>query len=410
MLEHRGDSADLDSVRALDERRRDLISQVESLRAERNVASKAIGLAKREGRDAAAEMAAVGVLGDKQHALEAELSVVENELDTAMMMLPNMVQPEVPYGQEGEGEVVKLIGEKPSFDFEPKDHLDIAAPLGLIDMERGARTSGSRFAYILGDMVRLQFALVQLAIDRLSAAGFNPVVPPVLVREDALWNTGFFPTDRSQIYHAEGDDLYLVGTSEVPLAAMHAGEILDADQLPIRYVGISSCFRREAGAAGKDTRGLFRVHQFDKVEMFSFVAPDPETSSREHDFLLEREEELMGALGFHYRVVNIPAGDLGASASKKYDIEVWLPGQQRYAELTSTSNCTDYQARRLRARVRGEKGNEILHTLNGTAFAIGRTLIAILEYGQQADGTVKIPEVLHQYGAPAQLGKSRATA
>lgn len=404
MLDHRGDAADLRRVRDLDESRRALVQQVEELRAERNAASRAIGEAKRQGKDAAAEMAAVAQIGDRQDTLEMQLQEVEGDLQMAMLVLPNMVQPDVPRGGEGEGEIVRTVGEKPTFAVEPKDHLDIAMGLGFVDMERAARTSGSRFAYIMGDLVRVQFALVQFALDRLTAAGFTPVVPPVLVREDALWGTGFFPTDRSQIYHAEADDLYLVGTSEVPLAALHADEILSADQLPLRYVGISSCFRREAGAAGRDTRGLFRVHQFDKIEMFSFVDPAGDASVQEHDFLLEREEELLSALGLHYQVVNIPAGDLGASASKKYDIEVWLPGQGRYAELTSTSNCTDYQARRLKTRVRREKGTEVLHTLNGTAFAVGRTLIAILEYGQQADGTVVVPAVLHSYGAPSVLG------
>jgi seryl-tRNA synthetase len=294
-------------------------------------------------------------------------------------------------------------------DASVRDHLDLGTALGIIDMERGARTSGSRFAYLLGDAVRLQFALVQFALDQLAGEGCVPVVPPVLVREAAMWGTGFFPADRSQIYpvpEPEGDDLYLVGTSEVPLAALHAGEILLPEQLPLRYAGVSSCFRREAGSAGKDTRGIFRVHQFDKVEMFSFT--EPEASKDEHLLLLAQEEAIMQALELPYRVVNIAAGDLGAPAAQKFDIEAWIPSQGRYRELTSTSNCTDYQARRLKCRVRRDKGTEVVHTLNGTAIAIGRTLVALLENHQQDDGTVAVPEALQRFGAPATVGAAHA--
>jgi seryl-tRNA synthetase len=265
----------------------------------------------------------------------------------------------------------------------------------MIDVERAARTSGSRFAYLTGDAALVQFALVQHALETALRHGFVPVIPPVLVRREAMFGTGFLPTDEAQIYVTRDDDLYLVGTSEVPLAAMHATELLDEERLPIRYVGYSTCFRREAGSHGKDTRGIFRVHQFDKVEMFAFVFP--EDSADEHERLLTIEEEFVQSLEIPYRVVNVCTGDLGASAAKKYDIEAWMPGQQRYREITSTSNTTDFQARRLETRVRLPEGNLTVHTLNGTLVAIGRTLIALLENGQREDGSVELPEVLRRY-------------
>jgi seryl-tRNA synthetase len=268
-------------------------------------------------------------------------------------------------------------------------------------MDRAARLSGARFAYLKGDLVFLELALVRWVLDRLRSHGFEPVIPPVLVREQALYGTGFLPDTEQQIYSLPADDLYLVGTSEVALASLHAEEILDSERLPLRYAGFSPCFRREAGAAGKDTRGIFRVHQFDKVEMFSFVSPAD--SSAEHERILAIEEEILGELSLPYRVVNIAVTDLGASAAKKYDCEAWLPSQSRYRELTSCSNTTDYQARRLNIRTRGEHGNEILHTLNGTAVAVGRTLVALLENGQRPDGSVALPECLVPYGAPTVL-------
>ena len=261
--------------------------------------------------------------------------------------------------------------------------------------------SGARFAYLKGPLVRLQFALVGLALDTLEEAGFTPVIPPVLVREEAMWGTGFFPTDRSSIYRTADDDLFLVGTSEVPLAGLHGDSIIAEEDLPLRYGGISTCFRREAGAAGKDTRGIFRVHQFDKVEMFSFVLP--EESPAEHLRILGVQEAILQSIEVPYRVVDIALGDLGASAARKFDCEAWMPGQGRYREVTSCSNCTDYQARRLKARVRRGKATEPVHTLNGTAVAVGRTLIAILENHQREDGSVVIPEALVAQGAPAQI-------
>jgi seryl-tRNA synthetase len=296
--------------------------------------------------------------------------------------------------------VIREVGEPVMPVASPRDHLELAGE--RIDMARGARLSGSRFAYLRGDIARLEFALVPWALDRLADQGFEPVIPPVLVREDALYGTGFLPDTEQQIYHLPEDDLYLVGTSEVALASMHAGELLGEGELPRRYAGFSSCFRREAGAAGRDTRGIFRVHQFDKVEMFCFV--EPSASRDEHERLLEIEESLLRELGIPYRVVNIAVNELGASAAKKYDCEAWLPSQGRYREVTSCSNTTDYQARRLEVRYRPEGGGrpEIVHTLNGTAVT-WRHIIALLENGQKEDGSVVLPESLRPYGAPAVL-------
>jgi seryl-tRNA synthetase len=282
-----------------------------------------------------------------------------------------------------------------------RDHLELAG--SMIDMDHAAKLSGARFAYLKGDLVMVELALVRFVLEKLRGHGFEPVIPPVLVRERALYGTGFLPDTEQQIYRLADDDLYLVGTSEVALASLHDDEILPAERLPLRYAGFSPCFRREAGAAGKDTRGIFRVHQFDKVEMFSFV--EPERSTEEHKRILAIEEEILGDLELPYRVVNIAVGDLGASAAKKYDCEAWLPSQGRYRELTSCSNTTDYQARRLNIRVRREgQGAQMLHTLNGTAVAVGRTIIALLENGQREDGSVALPGVLAGYGAPAVLG------
>jgi seryl-tRNA synthetase len=326
---------------------------------------------------------------------------VGEQLETVLLEVPNLPHPSAPLGDsEEDAEVLRHVGEKPAFDFEPRDHLALAG--GWIDMDRGVRTSGSRFAYLLGDVARLWLGIQRFAIDRLAERGFTLVLPPVMVREEAMYGTGFFPTDRQSIYGLSDDDLFLVGTSEVPLAAFHQKEILAEDDLPLRYCGLSACFRREAGAAGRDTRGIFRTHQFEKVEMFSFCHPD--RSWEEHEAMLQIEEEIAQALGLHYRVVNIAAGDLGASAAKKYDIEVWLPGQDRYRELTSCSNCTDYQARRLQARYRPAEGPpRVVHTLNGTAVTSSRTVIAVLETHQQADGSVEVPESLRAYGAPAVI-------
>jgi seryl-tRNA synthetase len=331
--------------------------------------------------------------------LEQELGEVEQGLQEALAPLPNLPDPSAAPGPEDE--LVREVGAVRELDFEPRDHLELAG--AMIDTERAANLSGTRFAYLKGELVMLELALVRWVLEKLRDAGFEPVVPPVLVRERALFGTGFLPDTEQQIYSLPEDELFLVGTSEVALASLHDGEILDAERLPLRYAGFSPCFRREAGAAGKDTRGIFRVHQFDKVEMFSFV--EPEQSGAEHERILAIEEGILGELELPYRVVNIAVGDLGNSAAKKYDCEAWIPSQGRYRELTSCSNTTDYQARRLniRARPAASKGTQIAHTLNGTAVAVGRTIIALLENGQRADGSVQLPSCLTAYGVPAEL-------
>jgi seryl-tRNA synthetase len=350
-------------------------------------------------------MAQVQALKDRIEAGKAELESVEGDLKRVADALPNLPDPDAPEGMTEEDAVVlREVGDRPSFDFEPRDHLEIGTALNLIDMETAARLSGSRFAYLKGDLVLLELALVRFATDLVRGEGHEPVVPPVLVREEALYGTGFLPGDSDQIYEIPKDGLYLVGTSEVSLAALHADQILDGEQLPLRYAGFSTCFRREAGAAGRDTRGIFRVHQFDKVEMFSFV--EPSESAAEHERLLAIEERILGELEIPYRVVNVAAGDLGAPAAKKYDCEAWIPSQERYRELTSCSNTTDFQARRLACRYRGTDGEspQVVHTLNGTALAVGRTMIALIENRQERDGSFTLPNTLHSYGAPEKIG------
>jgi seryl-tRNA synthetase len=393
-LERRRAAERLDEVLRLDARRRELLPEEEALRAEQNRASKAIGEAKKGGGDASAAIAEMQQVSRRAKELAAERATVDEQLDRTLATLPNLPLPSSPL----EEEVVREWG---TAGASGRDHLDLLD--GLVDMEAGAKLSGSRFAYLRGPLVMLELALVRWALEVLSGHGFEPVIPPVLVREEALFGTGFLPDTEQQIYRVPEDDLYLVGTSEVALAGIHREEILGADSLPLRYAGFSPCFRREAGAGGRDTRGIFRVHQFDKVEMFSFVSPDE--SEDEHERILAIEEELMQALEIPYRVVNIAAWDLGASAAKKYDVEGWLPGQERYRELTSCSNTTDYQARRLNARYRpaAEAPPRFVHTLNGTAVTSSRTIIAIVENGQRDDGTIAIPPVLHKWGAPESI-------
>jgi len=382
-------AAGVDAVLELDRRWREIRTALEELQAEQNRASRGRrGPPTPEERDQLASLAARGrELSDSETAVRAER-------DAALASLPNLPAPDAPASDT----VLREVGEAGATG---RDHLELAGP--RIDMERGARLSGSRFAYLMGDLVMLEFALVRFALETLRGFGFEPVIPPVLVRERALYGTGFLPDTEQQIYHLPEDDLYLVGTSEVALASLHDDEILAEADLPARYAGFSTCFRREAGAAGKDTRGIFRVHQFDKVEMFSFVRPSEGLA--EHERLLSIEESILGELGIPYRVVAIAVDDLGASAAMKYDCEAWLPGQGRYRELTSTSNTTDYQARRLGIRYRpGDGGRpELVHTLNGTAVAVGRTIIALLENGQREDGSVALPEALVGFGAPAVL-------
>ena len=395
-LRRRGEpqAAAVDELLVHDQRWRAVTTQLEELRAEQNRASKArMGAPTEEERGRLAALAARGrELSDEEAGIRAQR-------DAVLASLPNLPSPEAPI----EDTVLRHHGE---IREGAKDHLELAGE--MIDMERAARMSGSRFAYLRGALVMVELALVRFALEKLVSHGFEPVIPPVLVREHALYGTGMLPDTEQQIYRLADDGLYLVGTSEVALASLHADEILTADELPRRYAGFSTCFRREAGAAGKDTRGIFRVHQFDKVEMFAFVQPGE--SEAEHQRLLAIEEEVLTELQIPYRVVAIAVGDLGASAAMKYDCEAWLPGQQRYRELTSCSNTTDYQARRLDVRFRdADDKPQPLHTLNGTAVAVGRTIIALLENGQREDGSVLLPAALVPYGAPQVLAAAQAS-
>jgi seryl-tRNA synthetase len=403
-LARRGAAEQLDQLLSLDARRRELLPEVENAQAERKTLSKQIGERKQAGEDAEELMASVQALKERIESAKAELEQVDSKLGELALSLPNVPDPDAPEGMtEEDAVVIREVGERPQFDFEPRDHLEIGTELGLIEMEKAAELSGSRFAYLKGDLVLLELALVRFVIDRARGEGHEPVVPPVLVREEALEGTGMFPGDRDQIYEVPKDELFLTGTSEVALAGLHADEILDAARLPLRYCAFSTCFRREAGAAGRDTRGIFRVHQFDKVEMFSFV--EPSASQEEHERLLAIEEWILRELEIPYRVVNVAVGDLGAPAAKKYDCEAWIPSQGRFRELTSCSNTTDYQARRLGARYRPEEGAapQAVHTLNGTACAVGRTIIALIENRQESDGSFTLPKTLHRYGAPERI-------
>jgi seryl-tRNA synthetase len=369
--------------------------QVEELRARR----------KLKGKPTPEQLAELELVKAELQRLEAELAEAEGRRRELLDRVPNPPDVSAPDGFTDDDAVeLHSVGDPPSFDFPVKDHLDLAQAFGWIDMERAAKVSGSRFVYRVGDVALLELALYRWALARLVEKGFVPILPPVLVREQAMYGTGFLPTDEVNIYRVERDELYLTGTAEVGLAAFHTEEILDADTLPLRYAGYSTNFRREAGAAGKDTRGMFRVHQFDKVEMFVFTFVDH--ARDEHEHLLTIEEELIRELGVPYRVVNIAAGELGASAAKKYDIEAWFPGQKRYRELTSTSNTTDYQARRLGIRTRREGRLEHVATLNGTAVT-ARTMIALMENFQDASGSVSVPEPLWEFGAPDVLGGDR---
>jgi seryl-tRNA synthetase len=363
--------------------------RTEDLRARQNAASKEIGRAAPDERQA--KIAAAQSLKSELAAAEEALASSRAALDDLALQIPNPTHPSVPRGGEEDYEVLREVGER--VDAPPFDHADYGARMGFTDGERGVRTSGSRFAYVMREAVLLELALVQWVMRRLTEEGFVPVAPPVLVQESMMVDAGFFPTDRNQVYEVEKDQLFLVGTSEIPLAGLHRGERLAAEDLPARYAGFSTCFRREAGTYGKDTRGIFRVHQFDKVEMFSYCAPD--RSWEELDALLAIEEGIYQALGLPYRVIVVAAGDLGAPAAKKYDIEAWLPSEGRYREVTSCSNYTDYSARRLDARVSG--GGGFVHTLNGTACAVARTLLFLFEHYQQPDGSFVVPEVLRPF-------------
>lgn len=391
----KGVAVDIGELLDLDEQRRELTTAINDLRAERN----RLASANKGQKPSKESIERAKVLRKELKAKEEALEKIEQTLTPLAMQIPNVMHESVKRGEgETANEVIKTVGEKPEFDFEPLDHETLGKNLDIIDLETAAFTSGSRFYYIKGSAVLLEFALVSWLMAKFTDKGFTPVTTPVLVREHMLEATGFFPADKNEIYHVNPaeDDLFLIGTSEVTLAGLHMQEPLDAKDLPKRYVGFSNCFRREAGSYGKDTKGIFRVHQFDKVEMYSYCHPDK--SWDEHEFLLSIEEEILQELGLHYQVINIGSGDLGAPAAKKYDCEVWLPSQQRYRELTSCSNTTDFQSRRGNIKFRNEDGElEYLHTLNGTAMAFTRTLIAIMENYQTKDGQVRIPDVLRPY-------------
>jgi seryl-tRNA synthetase len=381
----------VDDVLAAYESESALRRETEQLRAEQNKASKEIGRAAPPERQAKIE-AAAAMKADLQRAEEA-LAAAEAALRELALQVPNPAAPDVPNGGEDDGDVIKTVGNP--VDAPALDHAAFGEAMGFVETARAAEASGSRFAYIMREAALLELALVNYAMSVVHRHGFAPVVTPTLVRERTMVEAGFFPTDKAQVYDVDGGELYLVGTSEVPLSALHRGHTLTPDDLPARYAGYSSCFRREAGTYGKDTRGIFRVHQFDKVEMFSFV--EPEMSLDEHQRILAIEEEIVGGLGLPYRVVNIAAGDLGPAAAKKYDIEAWLPSEERYRELTSCSNYTDYSARRLGTRVKGVDGSQFVHTLNGTGCAISRTLAFFFEHYQDADGGFVVPDVLRPY-------------
>jgi seryl-tRNA synthetase len=381
----------IDDVLGADEARRALLQAVEELRARQNAASKEIGKAAADERPAKIEAAAA--LKAELTAKEQELAPVDEEFRTLALQLPNPADASVPDGGEDEGEELKVVGtQNPP---PPLDHATFSEAIGFVDSERGAEASGSRFAYIMREAALLELALIQYTMSTIVTHGFTPVITPAMVRERTMEEAGFFPTDRSQVYDIDDGEHFLIGTSEIALSALHRAETFAPDELPARYAGMSTCFRREAGTYGKDTRGIFRVHQFDKVEMFAYVAPDESWDELER--ILTVEEQIFGGLGLPYHVVNIAAGDLGPAAAKKYDIEAWLPSEGRYRELSSCSNYTDFSARRLGTRVKGEKGNELVHTLNGTGCAISRTLVFLFEHYQDTDGGFTVPDVLRPY-------------
>ncbi|MFE1749788.1 serine--tRNA ligase [Streptomyces anandii] len=390
------DVALVDSLLSADERRRSSGVRFDELRAEQKALGKLIP--KASGDEKAELLKKAGQLAADVKAADAERDEADARTQELLLQLGNLVHPDVPVGGEEDFATLETHGEIRDFaaeGFEPKDHLELGQLLGAIDVERGAKVSGSRFYFLTGVGALLELALVNAAIAQATAAGFTPMLTPALVRPQSMAGTGFLGQAAQDVYHLDKDDLYLVGTSEVPLAAYHMDEIIDAERLPLRYAGFSPCFRREAGSHGKDTRGIFRVHQFDKVEMFSYVTP--EESQDEHRRLLEWEKQWLTSLGLPFRVIDVATGDLGSSASRKFDCEAWIPTQGKYRELTSTSDCTEYQSRRLSIRVREGKTVRPLATLNGTLCAVPRTIVAILENHQQADGSVRVPEVLRPY-------------
>ena len=395
------DTSIVDQLLKLDETRRTAITEFETLRAEQNTLSKSVSAAK--GDEKTALLANAKDLADKVKAADTKRAEIEAQVNAMAMQLSNVLDPDAPIGGEADFVVIEHVGTPRDFTkdgFEPKDHVELGKLLGAIDTERGAKVAGSRSYYLTGMGALLEFALVNYAISSATKSGFTPVIPPVLVNPAAMQGTGFLGQAAENVYHLERDDVYLVGTSEVPLAAMHMDEILPAEKLPLRYAGYSTCFRREAGTYGKDTRGIIRVHQFDKVEMFSFCKP--EEAKEEHKRILQWEKDFLNAMEIPYRVIDVASGDLGSSANRKFDIEAWIPTQGTYREVTSTSNCTEFQARRLNIRYKDSDGTKAIATLNGTLVAIPRMIVAILENHQNADGSVNVPKALQPF-----LGTSR---
>jgi seryl-tRNA synthetase len=400
-ISRRNLNVDIDFLINLNEERKKLRFEAEQKRSEQKEIGKEIATADDKSKENLLSQASN--ISNEVKSLFEKVDQKDEEFFNNWVKIPNIISETSPDGKSDSDNLeIKKIGNIKEMK-NPRDHLEIASKLNLIDVEKASEVSGSRFAYLFGDLVKIEFNLVSWALNKLSDKGFTPTVPPVLVRENALYGTGFFPDDAEQVYEIPNDDLFLVGTSEVPLAALHTNEILNIKNLPLRYAGFSTCFRREAGTYGKDTTGIFRVHQFDKVEMFSFC--DPVKSKEEHEFILSVEEELLQALEIPYRVVDVCAGDLGASAAKKFDIEAWIPSQNTYREVTSCSNTTDYQARRLNIRAKDEGSTSVLHTLNGTAIAVGRILIALIENNQNTEGSVVFSDKVAEIIGVEQLGK-----
>ena len=392
---------DINLLISLNDERKSLRFDAEQKRSQQKELGKQIANANENEKEELLDKASE--LSNEVKLLFEEVDKRDEEFFNLWVKIPNLISKTSPDGKSDQDNLeIKKVGNVKDIS-SPKDHLEIATKLNLLDVEKASEVSGSRFAYLFGDLVKIEFNLVSWALNKLSEKGFTPTVPPVLVRENALYGTGFFPDDAEQVYEIPNDDLYLVGTSEVPLAALHTNEIINMEELPLRYAGFSTCFRREAGTYGKDTTGIFRVHQFDKVEMFSFCSP--EKSEKEHEFILSVEEELLQSLEIPYRVVDVCAGDLGASAAKKYDIEAWIPSQNTYREVTSCSNTTSFQARRLNIRAKSEGETKVLHTLNGTAIAVGRILIALIENNQTEDGKVKFSNKVAEIIGVKNLGQ-----
>jgi len=387
------DESIVDRLIEIDNLRREAISAFETLRAEQNLLSKSVGAAKGDEKNALLEKAK-GLAAQVKEA-DAKRAEIEAQTVEVAKQLSNLLDPEAPIGGEADFKVLEHVGTPRNFDFQPKDHVELGKLLGAIDTERGAKVAGARSYYLTGSGALLELALVNYAIAQATKAGFIPVIPPVLVNPPAMEGTGFLGQAAENVYHIEKDEVYLVGTSEVPLAAYHMDEILDPNKLPLRYAGYSSCFRREAGTYGKDTRGIIRVHQFEKVEMFIFCKP--EDAKAEHARLLQWEKDFLNAMEIPYRVIDVASGDLGSSAVRKFDCEAWVPTQDAYREVTSTSNCTEFQSRRLNIRMKAESGTSAVATLNGTLVAIPRMIVAILENHQNADGSVNIPKALQPY-------------